>query len=631
MQPQFNFFLRPSRTPTQITQHPISTSIYIPPTVLGVCNVAFELEQMKIANSRESSILRLPGGRGGLSVLIQEFATNLESIARAIFTDTNMLIEPSIQDRENLRQYQIFREGNVDSLNAAVAVVAAEREYTNTSTTHVPGPTARVLFVVVDQTNERMIPVRVQGAAGLIELTPAANYVIGGADMDLAPVINRNVNLGADAAGLEQVACWQRWVEYFGNEEDWQSALELVSNAYVTFTPEMRRHTNRVEGGFYWQVGAAPPFGLGNMANWVRVDNLAPAARVVIYNDSQNMLSAPWGGYRVRGLAPDGIPNMMYTRYEPVLGVGSAGLMWRPEHPVLAPIFDRVSALADVCYQRGRMCAVFEDIAVGQMGLAEDTIAQANVAPNAGLVQRVLKKVQEVENSVLTAKHQSTVMVMMGGYFRIGGAVAHQARYPQSAPGTMRKRIPVSQWRGLGFEWDLPGDDLYSIGSGEFEAVNATIGALGGIWDVIKYKLPVPGEDGRGVMGITTAIGGWTRAQTNVDNVGTIRESGLEPEPEGIVMSTPTRSRALYLRWGLFAVPPLESSTREYPYAGYSRSMTPTNHMVMRAVSGGRSVVLKGSRGQHNPVFVNRTPGQPTTNTPQVDTQGTTTEAFLDL
>ncbi|AME30134.1 structural protein [Piscine myocarditis-like virus] len=520
---------------------------------------------------------------------------------------------------------------NVISINAALAAVGAEREYTNTSCTHVPGPYGKVLFVIVDQTTDRAVQVAVEGAVGVLLTTPALHYVIGGIDMGIGLMVTREVGLAIDQAALENIMAMERWVEFYGNEEDWQSATTIVGCAYVTFGVEMRRHTNRVEGGYYWQVGANPPFPLGGLANWTRLDNLTAAQQAAIYADIQNTVEAPWGGFRVRNPVPTAAPNAMYTRFEPVLAVGTVAMLWRPEHPMLAPLPDRPSALADICYQRGRMCAAQEDIVVGQLGFPEDMIRAPVGVGNVGLAQRLIRKMCNVNNQILEAKHASTVHVVLNGYWSIGAGVTYRAIYAQSGPGTMRKRIPWAEMRSLGFDADLVKNDLYGIGSGDFVAVNATIGALGGIWDVVRYPLPVPSKEARAAMNTTNCMGGWTRAVTRVDNLGTIREGGLEPEPLGIVMKTPTASRATYLRWSLFATPAIQSDTREYPFGGYSRSGTETNHHVLTALSGGRIVVLKDAEAEQNPVFLNRTSGQPTTNTPQVDSQGSTTEAFLDI
>nr|AGA37430.1 coat protein [Piscine myocarditis virus]AGA37431.1 coat protein [Piscine myocarditis virus] len=509
----------------------------------------------------------------------------------------------------------------------------ANREYTAAGATHVPGPYARVLYVVVDQNADRCVGVRVQGQGAVIDVDPALNYVIGGADLGMLPLIQWSVGLGAEDMAQGSIAQTQRWVRMYGNEDDWESAWHLVSSAYTVYSPAFRRSGVAVEGGFWAQPAAgAAPFPLGGLAGWVRYDNQARAAQVALCRERADMAECPWGGYRERGVRPGSVANWQYVRFDPTVAVGVAAHFWSVVKVMVAPVPDRAAALADMAWGKGKVQATGEDVINGQMGQPESMMRGVALNENQGLAAATVRRVVGLENESMQTTHWSTTEVAMNGYYGRAGATAHRAAFPLSEGGTMRKRIPAIEMRENGVEGDLMNDDLYSIGTAAgYLAVEGMAGAQGGIWDVVQYQLPGPDDEARGVMNTVGAMGGWTRAVTPVDNVATMRDNGVEGEPCGIVMSLPTSGAVVVDRLANFGLPPARAELREVPFGGYQRSVTNTNHRVKVSVSGGRAVVQKGNKAEMNPVFVNRTPGQTTLGQPTTDTTGMTTADFLDI
>nr|WLJ60769.1 MAG: capsid protein [Porure totivirus 1] len=525
---------------------------------------------------------------------------------------------------------QWFENGN----GAAPAPLRGNAEITNTSATHIAGPTAKVLFVVTDLTGDHVADVvlRVLGG-GVVGVEGGANYVIAGVDQDIGDIVNFWLVTDLEEQQLIGIAGIQRWTRYLGNEEDWQSALHLVSLAYVTFNCPARRWSDMVENAFYYSgAGGQPPFPLGNMLNWEDLAAATGARFRGVMSGNNARLTAPWSGYRFQGLTPQNKPNALIVRMDPVLAVGTVAHFWGPEHRQTSPILDRAAALADCCFQRGKMMAATEDIILGQMGVAEETTSTGAQGPNIAMGLRLFHGLTDVENEILEGNHRSTVQVTINGHQCEEGARLFLDECPESAAGTMRTRVNRSEYSELGFEADLPVDDLYQLGDGQFVAANVIVRGVAGPWDILRYPLPQPGAVAHETFRNVTAMGGWTRAQTLVTNLMTSRSNGLEVTNIGIPIRLPTESIAHAQRWGLFAGPPVDPEMRELPLGGSVRSVTVTNHSVTVGVSGGRNVVLgKNRKAELNPVFVNRTGGQTTSNTPVVDSEGMTTDAFLGV
>nr|WHL55068.1 MAG: capsid protein [Seabass toti-like virus] len=502
------------------------------------------------------------------------------------------------------------------------------REWLNSSTVYIPGPSRKVLFVICDLNNNRLSGVTLETfGAGVVVVGEANRATAGGVDLLIGGTITGSEGANIDVQAEGGLAALCRWRRYMGTLEDYEGAITLVSESFVSFVPDpVRLNRVAVNGGWQDRRPGVPVFPTNGVvfANWDDLNDNQMRAEVARRVDST---TTPSCGYRFRNARPTDAPNLQFARYLPEAGVAITARLWLPAFPVTLSIATRPAQIADICFKRGKITAALTDTLIGQIGAptVHTNLAPVSLDPAFAIavLHKVTKTVTEVDDIVcrthLINKSPST-------WQRRQGVAAWRAIFPDVAQDMCLTRVPTMEWVELGFDATLPTDDLYDLKGERYNALEVQ----GGQWDQVVFKTPHIDSTTWSLFQKVKCGMGFTRALTPLNNIRQGRENGDEMRFIPVQFKQPSASRGSQLRYAQFGAVGVEASVTELPLGGWIATLNNAGHKIFPLFLGARPLV-QGNKGELNPIFIDRTPGQNSSGDPLFDTQTADKAAILDF
>ncbi|QZA60158.1 capsid protein [Cyclopterus lumpus toti-like virus] len=501
-------------------------------------------------------------------------------------------------------------------------------EWTNLSTSVVPGPSKKVLFVITDMNNNQSGDILLDDFNGAVDNIDQAANVIGGVPVDIGALIPAWMGLDPDRRSELGVAGVRRWTRYYGNTQDWEASLAIVSEMLVTFPGQVQRSGRTGAENHYADAGGGIAQYPLNGIDVVLYDGLTAAEKLALAGRESDIMTTPASGYRQRSNNPNTSPPMLlYCRFSSEAAVAVSALLYKPRFTMTIGNELRPAILADNIYRRGKRTAVMVDIIAGQIGAVSRMTNTPGNSEQPAVAQAIVRQLA----GCATRLHQETcagelVNITVSGWNNQQGQIAWRNLYTDGRDRTLSCRVPRMEYNSLGFDGRMEIDDLYNFKTEGFDALDID----GQQWDHMNWKTPHQKEDGQVTARRLTSAAGWTRALVPLDNIGLVRANGAEFAPLGVHVLNPTVGRGKEVRYSNYGFVPLASEIRELPLVTQVPSQNDANHIIHPAVRGGRPLVL-GNMGMFNPIFMDRTPGQRASQNPTTDTQTVNNATVLDF
>jgi hypothetical protein len=123
---------------------------------------------------------------------------------------------------------------------------------------HLPGPTRKVIFVLVDVQNGAPPDVTFGRGGAAVQVTAAANSLVGGAAIDLSAAVSDMVGANFGNWPEELQTTCARWFNIYGNEDDWNTTRVMLANYFAFRSAGPTRRQNGGEALFWNDENGAP-------------------------------------------------------------------------------------------------------------------------------------------------------------------------------------------------------------------------------------------------------------------------------------------------------------------------------------------------------------------------------------